>query len=445
MQTRDRLAKRRTLAFVLGFTGVLALTACSDSPVKVPGTTDAGNGTEDSLTPEEESGKDFLGWPQFGRTPRHTSYNAFEKRITPQNVSELADLWSCCNERGNNPLVLQVIVWRGKLYVTNPGADSNSSPVVRALDAVTGDLLWEAAETDAGTLGGALGVPAAGYSRLFVHDQTQFATLSANNGKVVKGPVDIAVDQAMSYPVAARRLLFLERPSVLTTYQETGELAWEFPISQTAGSARVPRQPAVANDRVWTVAGERRLQALDTTGGKVLWQTEQVGGTLGSAAISEGRVFAMSLPSTLHAFDEHTGGTLWSASFEGEASQDGSPPLPPAVDNTGVYVASSTAGGVTRLSAFEIATGDPRLAVNVAQMTMSAHPTLGSGLIYLGAENGKLYVLGAADGDVLTEFDVGSAVTSIVTYCGRVYVGTDKGVFAKGLPGAQETCAEEAE
>jgi alcohol dehydrogenase (cytochrome c) len=73
-------------------------------------------------------------WLMFSRTYDAQRFSPL-KQITRENVSRLSLAWSRGMSEGRGEAI--PIVYNGVMYVVNPGA------VVHALDAATGDLLWE--------------------------------------------------------------------------------------------------------------------------------------------------------------------------------------------------------------------------------------------------------------------------------------------------------------
>ena len=122
-------------------------------------------------------------WPNWRRTDNAWGYSPLDQ-ITRQNVSQLQLAWSWEMDAGSseaNPLV-----YDGIMYLPNPGG------VIQALDAATGDLIWQyrpAVPAVTGPAGGMKGVQ----RNIAIFDDKIFATtgdahvvaLDARTGKLV--------------------------------------------------------------------------------------------------------------------------------------------------------------------------------------------------------------------------------------------------------------------
>ncbi len=73
-------------------------------------------------------------WPQYRRTHDNWAHSPLDQ-ITPENVSALQLVWSRAIQPG--PMEMTPLVYMGVMYVVHP------SSRVEAVDATTGDLIWE--------------------------------------------------------------------------------------------------------------------------------------------------------------------------------------------------------------------------------------------------------------------------------------------------------------
>jgi outer membrane protein assembly factor BamB len=235
------------------------------------------------------------------------------------------------------------------------------------------------------------------------------------------------MDVLASSTVAARRAFYLhtddlddgENRDRLRAYGEDGTALWSIPIP-----GRV-REPAIANDRIWTAVDDRYLQAFDLDSGDALWRTPDAGAVIGSPSISGGRVYAVAYPHTLRAYAETTGDVVWIATFTGGVNTpDPAPPAPPAVDDARVYIAVDKAAGGIAVGAFDAISGVRRWGVIVGTSQRSGLLAVAGGVVYVPASDGTLHALDAATGRTLTTLTFPSAVRSPIVGGGRLVVPT---------------------
>ena len=74
-------------------------------------------------------------WLMIHRTYDHHAYSPLEE-INRSNVGELKLAWMRAMDEG--PMQLRPLVYDGVMYIANPGSDH-----LQALDATTGDLIWD--------------------------------------------------------------------------------------------------------------------------------------------------------------------------------------------------------------------------------------------------------------------------------------------------------------
>jgi outer membrane protein assembly factor BamB len=387
----------------------------------------------DRITAPGDDG-DGADWAQYGRTPRHTSFNPLESKVVSTTVRDLRPVWTCC-QRGTR---MDVAVWQDQVFVTNADpATELPSPepfaLVSARDAATGVERWAAPLDQGGALAGVVGHPAVGYGRLFAQDENRFFAVSTTTGAFVSAPAGYpGMDWDLSNPVAARRSVYVETTDLesgpsegraLRAFGEDGAPRWGVAV---VGSGR---QPAIANQRIWTVA-HQRLVAFDLATGNPAGESPPVDALLGSPSIAGGRVYAVAAPATLHVFDEPSGRLLWSAALTGDA---GAVPEPPAVDDENVYVATDQDGDGIAVTALDARTGRRRFTT-VVSGERSGLLSVAGGIVYVPSQGGELHAIDRAGGRTLATFRFGGPVRTPAVAGGRVFVPTDgAGVTALGL------------
>jgi outer membrane protein assembly factor BamB len=390
--------------------------------------------TTSSLTLDAEA-----DWAQSGRSPRHTAWNPHEVTITAATVPDLRVLWTCC-ETGRRT---EVALWQGQLFVTNPAVAFESPErrsYVSAFDVDTGALHWRSPLGQAGELGGVGNRPAVGYGRLHAQDENRSFTLDTGTGVRVPGLSGLpGWDIFSSSPVASGRVVYLDIRNVEAEEPEPRQLLAVDDDGATQWIRAVPgrriREPAIANDRIWTSTSDRQLQAFDLADGSPLWATPDAGDVIGSPAISAGRVLAVVHPNTVVAYRETTGALLWSTPFTGGVvTPNPVPAAAPAVDAQRVYVAIDKAAGGIAVGAFDAATGARHWGVIVGASRRTGLLAVAGGVLYVAAADGQLHALDAATGRTLITLSFPSAVRSPIIGGGRLIVPTDgHGVAVFGL------------
>jgi outer membrane protein assembly factor BamB len=378
-------------------------------------------------------------WAQSGRSPRHAAWNPHEVVITAATVPDLRVLWACCESSRRT----EVALWQRQLFVTNPTVALESPEqrsYVSAFDVDTGALRWRSPLGQAGELGGVGNRPAVGYGRLHAQDENRSFTLDTRTGARVPGLSGLpGWDFFSSSPVAAGRVVYVDVRSVeaqepgfhqLLAIDDDGALRWSRDVP-----GRHVREPAIANDRIWTATSDRQLQAFDLADGAPLWTTPDAGDVIGSPALSAGRVLAVVHPNTVAAYRETTGALLWRTPFTGGVvTPSPRPAASPAVDDQRVYVAIDKASGGIAVGAFDAATGARRWGVIVGTSRRTGQLAVAGGVLYVAAADGLLHALDAATGHPVTTLSFPSAVRSPIIGGGRLIVPTDgHGVTVFGL------------
>jgi alcohol dehydrogenase (cytochrome c) len=170
---------------------------------------------------------DPADWPMFRRTYDGWAYSPLDQ-INKENVARLQLAWSRAMEPGGQ--YTTPLVYRGVMYVANPG------DTIQALDAATGDLIWEF-QWD-----GPPAPPAAPGSQ---------AARAAAGGEEAGSPVR-----------ASRR-------------------------------GRNPRSLAIYQDRIFHVTRDRHIIAIDARKGSLVWHTAETGRGIGHMAgpiVADGKV-----------------------------------------------------------------------------------------------------------------------------------------------------------
>jgi outer membrane protein assembly factor BamB len=213
----------------------------------------------------------------------------------------------------------------------------------------------------------------------------------------------------------------------------SGEELW-----RRSGVGDSLRAPAVDGDRAYVAAGgDGEVLAVETTGGETQWRTAIPGDWLpGRVGVGDGTVYAASPTGTLVALDAESGERRWETDLV-DPSADAPPDreygltASPAVadgrvvvgDETGRVHAVDTDGTVEWSLT---AVGRKRASetgAELGELSWSA-PSIGDGVAYVGCEDGRLYAVDLATGEVGWRFwawgriDSKPAVTDAAVYVG---------------------------
>lgn len=193
----------------------------------------------------------------------------------------------------------------------------------------------------------------------------------------------------------------------------TGQQRWVAHAGNALSSSAV-----IMNGIVYVGARDDKLYAFDAATGIPRWTFTTKGIITSSPAAANGIVYAGSWDCCLYALDALTGKLLWSVATQGSISSS------PVVVNGIVYVGSDD----HVLYAFNAANGKKLWSV-VTGGAISACPVVTEhGIIFVGAGDGKLYALDANNGHVLWLGVVGAPINSTPTVVDdMVYVGADNG------------------
>lgn len=187
------------------------------------------------VSDEEILAPDAADWLQWRSNVESWGYSALDQ-ITTENVSELEYTWGWMMEPGDQETA--PIVHDGVMYVANPGG------VVQALDAASGDLIWE-------------------YRREFPE--------GFRPGRLTRG-IAIYGDK-----------IYLPSPDAVLVALDaaTGQVAWESTVADSENRKSLTAAPLVADGKVFVgYQGCNRFSeekcamvAFDAETGEELWRT----------------------------------------------------------------------------------------------------------------------------------------------------------------------------
>ena len=291
-----------------------------------------------------------------------------------------------------------------------PGAPASRIPMFRAGPAHTGTydgggrtlvgLAWRAA-TDGDvisspTIAGDVVFVGSGDGHLYALD---LATGARRWRLDAKSPVS-------SSPAVGGGLVFAASRdgSIFAVDAARGALRWRLttgpelplPWGHESGDHFIS-SPAYMNGTIVVGAADGNVYAIDATSGRVRWRGRTGGRVRSSPAVADGRVYVGSYDGRVYCFDLATGAQRW------------------RYDTEGVKLESASFGFDRR--------------------SIQSSPVVSDGVVYVGARDGFLYAIDAADGHLRWRVDhkVSWVITSPAVSGGAVYAGSSDGRFAQAL------------
>ena len=332
-------------------------------------------------------------WTHFRFDPAHHGVNPNETILSPANVANLTVKWRT-NIGGG--CFASASVFEGKLYTADTGSANGK---LHALDIATGQELWtfpsDALRGDHSWTSPAV---ANGVVYFGVNRPTPVVyAVNAVTGQEIWDHAGPIANIVSSPALKGGRLYVAFSDGTIRALDATnGQAIWSVNHPGGANSS-----PAVADGRLYIAIHNRGLLALDANTGSELWLAPMPGPQWSSPAVEKGRVFVGSRDDhKLYAFDAVTGQTLWTATTDDWVQTS------PAVANNVVYVGNN----VGNVYAFDAVTGSLvwQRAISPGFIIFSS-PTVANGVLYIASSldasathfDGKLYAVDAATGDVL--------------------------------------------
>ena len=268
-------------------------------------------------------------------------------------------LWSdeSVRDRTNNAALMS----GGTVYTPAEGRDALS---VRALDAASGEQLWETGVSRSAEVPLLFPLTAAG-SNILVSDEFQVHALDSMTGSLVWsfGPGDIV----RGLPASLNGVVYLRSNSAAYALDEsTGEQLWSYQTDIGDPTVR----PTVADGVCYLWGSYGVLHALDAATGRPIWSFND--DHVYRVAAAEGLVFVGACVA-LYALDAATGDPLWSLDNWGWFSVR-------AVDGV-LYVASNG-----YMHTMDARTGDPIWSVEIGHYPAEPNEQylVSGGVVYVG-------------------------------------------------------------
>jgi PGF-CTERM protein len=295
-----------------------------------------------------------------------------------------------------------------------------------AMDARTGEVLWNNSRVNGTYLGGM----AYDEGRVFVSTADDgLKALDASTGAITWTRGDIStVDTA---PVVLNDTVFIggDDSDMWALDPATGATVWNHTYADNGLPADFS-SPTAANGRVFVPGSDGTLYAHSADDGSVLW-TRDIGYSEATPAVKDGIVYAADSGAApyLQALDAETGETVWNATA--------------GFGYTGLAVADDTVFMATcgdSMFAYDATTGELRWnRSGIGCAYDVSEPVVASGVVYSTTYGNRTVALDAGTGETVYDFEMPGCCkgTSPVPYEGRLYVADRFGtgeVYAFGGP-----------
>lgn len=353
-------------------------------------------------------------WPRQYFDLHNTSFNPYERAISPATAPTLALSWarqvtSQTSER-SGPIVLD-----GRVYIGTDGS-------VEAFVASTGHRLWS---VSVGARTGTTGLAVSG-GLLYVTDVLQHAVYALDRGT---GELVWRNDETggTAFPVVVGDDLIytVDNGPVVAVDAATGALRWS-----TRLQGNLPSFPAVDGSTLYVGDDAGFFYAIDVLTGVILWRwrcpangrvAEDVSFAHGIAYIS---VDPFNLSGVLYAIDTRTHAPRWHVRFGGPLS------TAPSIAGHVLYVVAETRAGATTGILYALrARGGAILWTR--PIGLSTAPTIANGVVFAGGVNGPVEAFDAATGAELWSF-TGVDAAKVAVADGRVYFGDARWMYSFG-------------
>jgi outer membrane protein assembly factor BamB len=358
-----------------------------------------------------------IDWPQFHMSPDHKGFNRFETVLSPATVGGLHRKWRIQLIEIPFASLQNPVLADGVLYVNAYAASPPSTNSVFALDAATGDLIWQSEATP----GGFAGAPAVAEGLVFAvgaFPGTLYALDQATGATVWKATITRFNNAYLAQPVVADGMVFVNSqdfPGKLFAFDAaTGAELWSADTSNSLIGS-----PAVGGHVVYVGGQEGTMYAFRSGDGAPKWKTDLGVSGFTGIAVANGAVFAGSTNQSVYAFDADTGTVLWTFPTNDEIVSA------PALAGGTVYIGTQGSS----FYALRATTGQMiwRFDSGSQSQYFPGSPAVANGVVYEGEYPEALHAFDARTGEVLwsSSLPVAQNVnTAPVVADGVVYVTT---------------------
>ncbi len=325
-----------------------------------------------------------LSWSSRRNDPENTGFNQGPAPDTNQT------LWTTSmgpkSEGVGGGYVPSAAVGYGKIFV------GSRDGVLHAMDARTGDVIWNQALSIGDLFG-----PAVAYNRVYVvSDANELFALDEEKGDVIWTK---NIPASPSINVANNRLFIAAfNGSFYCVNATSGASLWT--RSFVGAGTYIITHPAVADNRVFLGA-----LCLNETDGSTLWNTTLNGqqgiGSRNFPVVADGKVF-IGINDTMFCLDASSGSVMWNYTIGGEVFR-----APPAIAYGKLFV-PSTDGFFYCLDAQNGTVlwkkSDVGGIIRIGYGSTSAGAAVADGKIYLPHPDWAITCLNATNGEIMWKF-----------------------------------------
>ena len=303
----------------------------------------------------------------------------------------------------------------------------NAKVGVYAINANNGSVVWH--------YGGvySMSTPAVNGGVVYVHAYSEASgggeliALNASDGSLIW---NVSIEPGIgSWLASSSPLVYNGYVYVLSyfgrlyKFDTGGNEIWNISVGSVASSTYMS-SPSAWNGTIYVAvndSGVYRLVALDENGLE-LWNHTLTGTPKSSPVIYGGSVF-ISTSERLYRFNATTGQELWNVSFDGTLST-------PAVGDGKLYVANRTT-----MFCFDISSGQELWNYTAISSpgqwdSITSSPAVAGGVLYFATNtaNGAIYAINSTSGELIWKYVTDNYVmSSPFVYNGKLYIGADDG------------------
>ena len=349
------------------------------------------------------------------KAPNVTREEAAEQQSEPDKAAQNVSPDLLWRHKVDGAIVTPATVQADVVYVGAAAAQGMGfgKGQLYALDAASGELLWQRSPTPA--LGSSPIVEEAviyygsAASRLYALDATTGQPHWQET--LVENPF---IRRSYTPVAAAGTPYFLSGHGALDALDTaTGKRLWRF----NTGQSLFRTSPLYDDGLVYVDARGGVVVALNASTGELIRQFATSGQQIAKTSVHDGVLFLVSTDQQLYALDLGSAELLWRQHVGGALGSD--------LKVAGKVVYASSQSGA--IHAFDAASGTPLWRFQTDEATFSAL-SVAAGTVYVGSRTGDLYALDAASGQLLWRYAIGGVGFSSPAVAGDVvYVGSNDG------------------
>jgi outer membrane protein assembly factor BamB len=355
-------------------------------------------------------------WNQFHLNGTHVGYNAYENVLNRKTARDLQLEWTSSDTSSaeSSPAIAD-----GVAYFTS--GDGSGDGVLRAVNANTGETLWNCVVPDAFFQGSTAVDDGIVYLANDTGDYDLYAVEISSRTVLWKFHPETSI---YASPMVASGIVYVGDGdgNIYALHGRTGALLW----TRYDPSFYIISAPAAANGVLYSPDGAS-LDAFNAQTGTPLW-SYAMETWYSPPAVADGVVYIGSYSGDLVALSASTGTLLWTYTTGDKIASS------PAVANGTVYVGSMD----DSLYAINATTGVLRWKYTTPTW-ITGSPAVANDVVYFGGQDRSVYALDARTGAFLWSYETGNEIGSGPAVAdGMVYIiSFDYNVYAFSLKHGQ--------